>query len=936
MFPGFLKRRRLLFAGLLIALLCVALYIIGPLLAIEDDDEDLPLDAQVFGPPSSPKLIVSGRVVLERSGSHFGIPRVSPDGTLLAITVVPTGTETISLAEIYLIERATGRVREIIPGHSPRWQTGRSNRLRFERIDADSIRTAVYDTTNRLIIREDIAQSNNDALSSQGDIPVPETIPEYLRRIYRRTIREISDAVFGITVSEYPRTIRVAHHPENNCRRHVPDWQVDEIPFEEYVARSVPSEVPISWPPDALAAQAIATRTYAWYQILRGRERYDVTDWANFQMMCNGRYESTDRAVSMTAGQYLAYADDSDHAPIIAMYSAKNSHPTKDNLATSYLRAVPDETGLGEVLWGHGYGMSQWGAARRATAGQTYRQILGHYYTDVTLQNAQQPNEPIGGFVGLPLNGYLHAGGLRWRALVPAAPLSGTVTLEPGAISLPIRGVWRRGSDLTSGMSLAASLFIDNDLQEKVSLQIDWEPPQPPIFNAPLAVEAPSAKLFVGTPEKDACIGLSSNWIWQGEYLYRTPGETGETGEDVSDAAADNGRARLGRAGVHESGRWYGPYAIGIPHDATYRVLFRLRMGEPARASDGVLPDQPIARLDVTDRKGKRPLGLRDIWPSDFSAVGEYVDIPVDFHLFEPVAGLEFRVEWHGEVDLALDRVQLWQLQLPNVVNRSIDWPLSCVANKTIDWRLSHSGTSTISAIAFDPANNASPVVTRQIEFGSEQPPEFGALVGVKGWWTTLPITISVPVQDYSSGLDKRSGRLLLDDQSRTAQFSQPDAPLAAQKLFVVLTNIPDGTYNVRFQAMDRSGLQRESASGLLNVDRTPPVIRAEAVGERASVTDKDQPGVFNGPVQIVIEAEDTTSGVWGIAYVLNDAPIKLYTEPFTISQEGVHEIRYWAKDKAENYTNSRRLKVWVRVESSESTELPPQSEEIFIPVVQQ
>ena len=35
--------------------------------------------------------------------------------------------------------------------------------------------------------------------------------------------------------------------------------------------------------------------------------------------------------------------------------------------------------------WGHGIGMSQWGAYGYAKAGSTYRQILAHYYTGTTI-----------------------------------------------------------------------------------------------------------------------------------------------------------------------------------------------------------------------------------------------------------------------------------------------------------------------------------------------------------------------------------------------------------------------------------------------------------------------------------------------------------------------------------------------------------------------
>jgi len=441
-------------------------------------------------------------------------------------------------------------------------------------------------------------------------------------------------------------------------------------------------------------------------------------------------------------------------------------------------------------------------------------------------------------------------------------------------------------------------------LQERKALKIDWDAPSAPTFEAPSAVEVQRATLTLATPEAGARIGLSNNWIWQGESLYST------TGEAVDDAAADGNRAREARADDHELGWWYGPYATDIPHNATYRALFRLRRGEPDDDNDdNVLTDQPIAHLDVTDKGGTLRLGLRDIWASDFTNANEYIDIPVDFHLFNPVEGIEFRVKWFGDVDLALDRVQLWQLQ--NISSRA-----------NIDWALPHSGISKVSAIAFDAAGNASPVITKQIEFGSEQPPRFGELEHVEGWWTRLPVLISVPVQDFNSGLDVSSGRLLLGNEEKTAVFSLPNDPLAAQKLSASLTGLDDGTYTVRFRAKDRSGLQGESKSGQLRVDRTPPTVEAQAVqvtsdssnGQSSNPTPTATArGLFSGPVQITIEADDATSGVWGIAYVLNDGAVKLYSEPFTISEDGVHNVRYWAKDNAGNYSSSHRLRAWIR-----------------------
>jgi hypothetical protein len=95
----------------------------------------------------------------------------------------------------------------------------------------------------------------------------------------------------------------------------------------------------------------------------------------------------------------------------------------------------------------------------------------------------------------------------------------------------------------------------------------------------------------------------------------------------------------------------------------------------PSRGNDSMVPDRPIARLDVTDSAGSLRLGLRDLWASDFPLHGGYVEIPVDFHIFKPATSLEFRVHWHGEVELALDRVRIFALK--NGGTHTLEWPLS-------------------------------------------------------------------------------------------------------------------------------------------------------------------------------------------------------------------------------------------------------------------
>jgi len=877
------------------------------------------------------QLLIGGRVVFEKAGSYLGRPTISPDGRMLAISVTPTGAETAAYSQVRLYALPGGALLSTIPGHSPVWQADR----RGLALQGPGGRL-VYDTSSGRTIVEP-AETGRQS-----------TIP--------------ANPVGQNGVPDYPQFIRVAHHPQNTYR-HVPDWQVDVIPFEEYVARSLPAEVPASWGLDALAAQAIATRTYAWYQILQNRATYDVTDWADFQMMCDQRYPASDQATTMTAGQYLSYQGDSNHAPIIAMYSARNGHPTLDNPAVPYLRAVPDPTGLGEERWGHGYGLSQWGAARRAELGQSYRQILGHYYTAVDLQNALDPSQPIAGLLGPTPQGYLPPGGLRWNTLAPFTPLpvrlvvsspggltrtlsitttqiisytdvithSGglteTVTLTQTApltqttvvtepVTLPGSGVWPQHLHLADGMDVQTALYVSDTLQEIVSLRVDRTPPPAPTLELPNATG--NQTITVRTVSAaDSTIGLSNDWRWEGERLLHSE----QSGSVVADPAAANGTALEARPGRHTPGDWYGPYTTVIPPGATYRALFRLRAGEhPARTADGVLPDRPIARLDVADQGGTVRLGLRDIWTSDFAAPDRYQEIAVDFHVFEPTQGLEFRVKWYGSVTLALDRVWVWQLQ-------------DGAGDRSRLWRLRPGMAASVQAITFDAAANASPFVSDTVQVIDDSPPIFGPLSAPQGWQTALPITLTTTATDWASGLDTSTAEFHLRGQSRPVALNHPDKPWAEQRLMAVLDDeqgvMADGVYAVGFRVSDRAGHVQNSPRLAVKLDRTPPDVSAGAT-LTSGVPISSPHGWFGAPVLVQIDAADATSGVAGVAYVVDDAPFVMYSRPFTLTTDGWHVVRYWAQDVAGNYRYSQFFTagidmtaptVWARVVMSQATQ---------------
>ncbi len=249
---------------------------------------------------------------------------------------------------------------------------------------------------------------------------------------------------------------------------------VNQLPMEEYLYGVATSEMPRSWPLEAIKAQAVAARSYALYhQNNRQDKPYDLGDTPAWQVYggVEGESQKSIQAVDTTQGEVVTYRGKLAEA----LYHAASGGQT-DNGGRSYLRSVkdydqnapnyrwqvsitPDQLkpwteGLGELLqitpsaisaagradalkivgtkgtktidadpvrvglnllsgrfqvaavrppslgaavigadqtpansftfegkgWGHGYGMSQWGARSLAATGWKYRNILTHYY----------------------------------------------------------------------------------------------------------------------------------------------------------------------------------------------------------------------------------------------------------------------------------------------------------------------------------------------------------------------------------------------------------------------------------------------------------------------------------------------------------------------------------------------------------------------------
>ena len=89
---------------------------------------------------------------------------------------------------------------------------------------------------------------------------------------------------------------------------------VNELPVEEYLYGVVPSEMPSSYPLEALKAQAVSARTYAFYQ----KQSYAYPEWrahvddsTAYQVYQNiSEQDAVNQAVDETKGLVMTYNDD--------------------------------------------------------------------------------------------------------------------------------------------------------------------------------------------------------------------------------------------------------------------------------------------------------------------------------------------------------------------------------------------------------------------------------------------------------------------------------------------------------------------------------------------------------------------------------------------------------------------------------------------------
>jgi hypothetical protein len=280
----------------------------------------------------------------------------------------------------------------------------------------------------------------------------------------------------------------------------------------------------------------------------------------------------------------------------------------------------------------------------------------------------------------------------------------------------------------------------------------------------------------LSTPSDSAAWTLLSNgWYWEGEALRH------QSGTSVSDAAAWNGSAWLGRGGSDSAGWWYGPYFRDLPTGRGYRVFFRLKTPDSSSTK--------IATIDVSDQNGTNIYSSRQLSGNDLPT-NVYSDPFLDFNYYrQDDAGLEFRTLYSGQKDLYLDRVQVFRS--PQAHTSTVEWGL-----------ISGDGWKEVNARYMDAAGNLSPLYSIKVLLDSTAPQW-------SGWDGT-----TAQVRDSLSGLRISSAQSAtsVDGGNTWGEWRTLSLTATEGTTATVTVRVPaDGATHVRLRITDRAGNLSES-----------------------------------------------------------------------------------------------------------------------------
>jgi len=122
-------------------------------------------------------------------------------------------------------------------------------------------------------------------------------------------------------------------------------------------------------------------------------------------------------------------------------------------------------------------------------------------------------------------------------------------------------------------------------------------------------------------------------------------------------------------------------------------------------------------------------------------------------------------------------------------------------------------------------------------------------------------------------------------------------------------SKLADGLYTIDYQAVDYVGNLEEWRTFEFYLDKSPPILAADALGDRFVVNNQIY---FSGRTKLKLTVVDNKVGVGVVNYSVDGKPYQAYSQPFYLpSVSGYHFVKYNAADKLGNATREQKTSTY-------------------------
>lgn len=317
---------------------------------------------------------------------------LAPFPAAAPFALAETTSSTLESAEVVFEEIAAGR--ELIAEPIIRVGLYKTDK------PVEFVSEFVYEVWSGDKLRGIIPAGQTTTLSYQGGIYNLKNVElEFGSFDYLRLMPGQSENFF--TLANYNRPVKGRGKVNFNVYRGVFEYRyspksklpyiINELPLDSYVAGV--AETHDSAPPEYIKALMVAARSYAYANIGKTppteKRMFDVYPTTVDQIYLGYNSElfmpRVAQAATTTAGQMVIYQG----KPVITPYFSHSDGKTrswkgKDRPWLKSVKAIYDK---GKKMYGHGFGMSNYDAQKRAAKdGWTYDQIIQYYYTSTTVE----------------------------------------------------------------------------------------------------------------------------------------------------------------------------------------------------------------------------------------------------------------------------------------------------------------------------------------------------------------------------------------------------------------------------------------------------------------------------------------------------------------------------------------------------------------------